>query len=151
MHFNLQFCLVQNGFQMGNDSPPHLSPNLHIQMPKRKSRSEMGLLITLQIVLMIIIIHMVITAIFLSPPFIPIPGRRRRSLEGLSSSLKVIPNSDKFKDTLPQIYRVVLGLVTHFMEGDSRISEVGFDTPLSANEISYNRDAHSSSVDSNSF
>ena len=37
---------------MGNDSPPHLSPNLHlnleIKMPKRKSRSEMGLLNPLQ-------------------------------------------------------------------------------------------------------
>ena len=33
---------------MGKDSPPHLSPNLQIKMPKRKSRSEMGLLNTLQ-------------------------------------------------------------------------------------------------------
>ena len=35
-----------------NDSPPHLRLNLHfnlqIKMPKRKSRSEMGLLNTLQ-------------------------------------------------------------------------------------------------------
>ena len=29
LHFNLQFCSVQNGFQVGNNSPPHLSPNLH--------------------------------------------------------------------------------------------------------------------------
>ena len=39
-------------FQMGNDSPPYFSPNLHsilqIQMPKRKLRSEMELLNTLQ-------------------------------------------------------------------------------------------------------
>ena len=37
---------------MGNDSPPHLSPNsnfnLPIKMPKRKSRSEIGLLNSLQ-------------------------------------------------------------------------------------------------------
>ena len=37
---------------MGNDSPPHSIPNLHfnlqIKMLKRKSRSEMGLLNTLQ-------------------------------------------------------------------------------------------------------
>ena len=33
---------------MGNDSPPHLSFNFQITMPKRKSRSEMGLLNTLQ-------------------------------------------------------------------------------------------------------
>ena len=37
---------------MENDSPPHLSSNLHfnseIKMPKRKSRSIMGLLNTLQ-------------------------------------------------------------------------------------------------------
>ena len=33
---------------MENDSPPHLSPNLQVKMPKRKSRSEMGLLNTLQ-------------------------------------------------------------------------------------------------------
>ena len=37
---------------MGNDSPPHFSPNLQfnlqIKMPKHKSRSEMGLLNTLQ-------------------------------------------------------------------------------------------------------
>ena len=37
---------------MGDDSPPPLSPNLHfnlqIELPKRKSRSEMGLLNTLQ-------------------------------------------------------------------------------------------------------
>ena len=33
---------------MGNDSPPHLSPNLQIKMTKRKSRSKMGLLNTLQ-------------------------------------------------------------------------------------------------------
>ena len=33
----------------GDDSPPpYLSPNLQIKMPKRKSRSEMGLLNTLQ-------------------------------------------------------------------------------------------------------
>ena len=40
------------GFKHGNDSLPHLSPNLHfnfqIKMHKRKLRSEMGLLITLQ-------------------------------------------------------------------------------------------------------
>ena len=39
-------------FQMGNDSPPHLNPNFHfnvqMKMLKRKSRSEMGLLNTLQ-------------------------------------------------------------------------------------------------------
>ena len=38
---------------MENDSSPHLSPNLHlnvqIKMPKGESRSEMGLLNTLQI------------------------------------------------------------------------------------------------------
>ena len=34
---------------MGNGSPPHMSPNLEIKMPKRKSRSEMGLLNTLQL------------------------------------------------------------------------------------------------------
>ena len=37
---------------MGNDSPPHLRPNLNfnlqIKMPKLKSRWEMGLLNTLQ-------------------------------------------------------------------------------------------------------
>ena len=37
---------------MGNDSPPHSSPNLHLnlkfKMLKRKLRSEMGLLNTLQ-------------------------------------------------------------------------------------------------------
>ena len=42
------------GFKLGsNDSPPHLSPNLRfnlqIKMPKRKSRSETGLLNTLQV------------------------------------------------------------------------------------------------------
>ena len=40
------------GFKRENDSPPHLSPNLHfnlqIEIPKHKSRSEMGLLNTLQ-------------------------------------------------------------------------------------------------------
>ena len=38
---------------MGNDSPPHLSPNLHfnlqIKMIKHKLRSQVGLLNTLQI------------------------------------------------------------------------------------------------------
>ena len=29
-HINLQFCSGQNGFQMGNDCPRHLSPNLHL-------------------------------------------------------------------------------------------------------------------------
>ena len=33
---------------MGNDSPPHLSPNWQIKMPKCKLRSEMGLLYTHQ-------------------------------------------------------------------------------------------------------
>ena len=33
---------------MGNDSPPHLSPNLQIEMSKHKLRSEIGLLNTLQ-------------------------------------------------------------------------------------------------------
>ena len=37
---------------MGNDSPPHLSPNLHfnfqIKMPKPKLRAKIGLLKTLQ-------------------------------------------------------------------------------------------------------
>ena len=53
LHFRLQFGGVQIGFQMGNDSPLHLSPNLHfnlkIEMPKRKLRSEMGLLNSLQV------------------------------------------------------------------------------------------------------
>ena len=39
---------VQNEFQIRNDSPPHISPNLQIKMPIRKLRSEMGLLNTLQ-------------------------------------------------------------------------------------------------------
>ena len=42
----------QNRFQTGNDRPPHLSLTLHfnlqIEMPKHKSRSEMGLLNTLK-------------------------------------------------------------------------------------------------------
>ena len=42
LHFNLQFWGVQNG----NDSP-HLSPNLQIKMPKRKSKCEMEVLNTL--------------------------------------------------------------------------------------------------------
>ena len=52
LNFNLQFRGVQNEFQMRNGSPPHLSANLHfnlqIKIPKRKLRSEMGLLNTLQ-------------------------------------------------------------------------------------------------------
>ena len=52
LHFNIQFWGLQNEFQMGNDSSPHLRSNLYfnlgIKMPKRKSRSKMGLLNTLQ-------------------------------------------------------------------------------------------------------
>ena len=48
------FEVLKMRFQMGIDSPPHLSPNLHfnlqIKMSKRKSRSKMGLLNTLQFV-----------------------------------------------------------------------------------------------------
>ena len=33
---------------MGNDTPPHLSPNLQMKMSKRKLRSEMGLFNTVQ-------------------------------------------------------------------------------------------------------
>ena len=51
LHCNLQF---QNRFKMRIDSPPHLSPNLsfnlQIKMPKRKSRSKMGLLNTLPVI-----------------------------------------------------------------------------------------------------
>ena len=46
------FEVFKVGFKMGNDGPPHLSPNLHfnlqIKMQKRNSRSQMGLLNTLQ-------------------------------------------------------------------------------------------------------
>ena len=51
LHFNLQCWGISNGFQMRNDSPPHLSRdldfNLKFRMPKLKLRSEMGLLNTL--------------------------------------------------------------------------------------------------------
>ena len=36
------FEVFKNGFQMRNISPPHLSPNLQIKMPKCKLRYEMN-------------------------------------------------------------------------------------------------------------
>ena len=54
MYHIISICIsiCNSVFQMGNDRPPNLSPNLHFnlqtKMPKRKSRSEMGLLNTLQ-------------------------------------------------------------------------------------------------------
>ena len=95
----------------------------------------------LQIVLMIMIIQMVMAAIALSPDIIP-PRRkrRRRSLEGFTNSLKVIRDSEKMKETLSIIYRLVLAIVTNLLEDGSKISEIGFDPPWSTYEISYNRE-----------
>ena len=49
---NLCFCVAilrcSNWVSNGNDSP-HLSPNLRTKIPKRESRSEMGLLNTRQV------------------------------------------------------------------------------------------------------
>ena len=97
----------------------------------------------LQIFLMILIIKLSICAIILSPPFIPgRRRRRRRALEGLSNSLQIIPNTEKLKDTPSIVYKAVLGLVTNFLDNDGSISKIGFDTPWSANEVNYNREAY---------
>ena len=90
----------------------------------------------LQIFLMCVIIQLLISAFILSPVFIPgRRKRRRRSLDDLSSSLKVIPNSDNFEDVRSIIYRLGLAGVTTFLEDDSRIEAIA---PYSANKVTYN-------------
>ena len=91
----------------------------------------------LQIFLMMIIMELVSAAIVIAAPLVP--GRRRkRSLEGLSSYLQINPHSDKFKENVTVVYRVVLGLVTNFMKDDLTISKIGLGTSSSINKINYN-------------
>ena len=94
----------------------------------------------LQIFLMLFIIQLVITAILvaLANPF----GRRRkRSLEGLSSYLQVIQNSDMFKHGLSVIYKVILVSVNDFLVDDSPVlGEMGFNNTQYTTEISHNED-----------
>ena len=90
----------------------------------------------LQIFLMVVIIKLLISAFLLSPVFIPGKRkRRRRSLNDLSSSLKVIPNSDIFEDVTSIIHRLGLAGVTSFLEDYSHIEVIA---PFSANKFSYN-------------
>ena len=46
--------MLENGFQIGNDSPPHLSPICISIVEKHKSISELGLLNTLQLELVLL-------------------------------------------------------------------------------------------------
>ena len=94
---------------------------------------------------MIFIIILVITAILtaLANPLGRRRKRRRRSLEGLSSYVQVLQNSDKFKDGLSVFYRVILVFMNNFLADDSHIlGEIGLNSTQYTSEISQKEDGN---------